>query len=121
MQQHFPQLKIFARAVGRVHAYEFQKRGVQTFYRETLGSSLDLGVDVMRALGMETEQARRAALLFKEHDERSVRELAQYWDDDDAYFANARLHIEAFEHMFRSDAAPPKTAPGTPPAGASPT
>ncbi len=107
VQKHFPQLQIFARAVGRVHAYEFQKRGVQTFYRETLGSSLDLGVDVMRALGMRALQARRAALLFKQHDERSVRELAQYWEDDDAYFANARLHIEAFEHMFASDVTGP--------------
>lgn len=105
VQKHFPQLKIFARAVGRVHAYEFQKRGVQTFYRETLGSSLELGADVMRELGMRRSQARRAALLFKQHDERSVRELAQFWEDDDAYFANARLHIEAFEHMFATDAA----------------
>jgi len=52
IQKHFPHLKIFARATGRLHAYEFQKRGVMTFYRETLGSSLDLGIDVLRALGM---------------------------------------------------------------------
>jgi voltage-gated potassium channel Kch len=105
VQKHFPHLKIFARVVGRVHAYEFQKRGIQTFYRETLGSSLDLGVDVMRELGMPAAQARRGAELFKEHDERSVRELAQFWEDDDAYFQNARQHIEAFERMFASDAA----------------
>jgi monovalent cation:proton antiporter-2 (CPA2) family protein len=104
VQRHFPHLRIFARASGRVHAYEFQKRGVQTFYRETLGSSLDLGVDVMRALGMRAHQAHRAARLFKSHDERSVRELAQYWEDDDAYFSHARQHIAAFERMFASDA-----------------
>ncbi|WP_414660008.1 monovalent cation:proton antiporter-2 (CPA2) family protein [Horticoccus sp. 23ND18S-11] len=107
VQKHFPHLQIFARAVGRVHAYEFQKRGVQTFYRETLGSSLDLGVDVMRALGLKPSHAKRAALRFKQHDERSVRDLAQYWEDDDAYFKNARLHIEAFERMFASDAPQP--------------
>jgi voltage-gated potassium channel Kch len=104
VQKHFPNLKIFARAAGRVHAYEFQKRGLQTFYRETLGSSLDLGIDVMQTLGIERSRAERAARLFKEHDERSVRELAQYWEDDDTYFKNARLHIEAFEQMFASDA-----------------
>ena len=107
VQKHFPHLKIFARAVGRVHAYEYQKRGVESFYRETLGTSLDLGVDVMRTLGMPEEQARRAAQMFKEHDERSVRELAQFWEDDDAYFQNARQHIEAFERMFASDASHP--------------
>jgi monovalent cation:proton antiporter-2 (CPA2) family protein len=110
VQKNFPHLKIFARAVGRVHAYEFQKRGVQTFYRETLGSSLDLGTDVMRALGMRAHQAHRAAMLFKKHDEHSVRDLAQFWEDDDAYFKNARQHIEAFEQMFASDATHPGPA-----------
>ncbi len=104
VQKHFPQLKIYARAAGRVHAYEFQKRGIMTFYRETVGSSLDLGVDVLRELGMPAHQAVRAARRFKRHDEASVRELAQYWEDDEAYFKNARQNIEAFERMFASDA-----------------
>lgn len=103
VQKHFPHLKIFARAVGRVHAYEYQKRGIMSFYRETIGSSLELGVDVLRELGMPAHQALRAARRFKRHDEASVRELAQYWEDDDAYFKNARQHIEAFERMFASD------------------
>ncbi len=115
VQKHFPHLKIFARAVGRVHAYEYQKRGIQTFYRDTLGSSLDLGVDAMRAPGVDAAQAQRAARLFKEHDERSVRELAQYWEDDDAYFQNARQHIEAFERMFASDAPALPARTETPP------
>lgn len=122
VQKHFPHLKIFARAIGRVHAYEYQKRGVQTFYRETLGSSLDLGIDVLRTLGLPRSQAVRAALLFKRHDEESVRQLAQFWEDDEAYLKNARQHIEAFEQMFASDslrpipsgAAPAATKPPPP-------
>jgi hypothetical protein len=66
-----------------------------------------MGVDVMRSLGMSRLRAQRAALLFKRHDESSVRELAQFWEDDDAYFQNARQHIEAFERMFASDAKVP--------------
>jgi monovalent cation:proton antiporter-2 (CPA2) family protein len=108
VQKHFPHLKIYARAIGRVHAYEYQKRGIQTFYRETVGTSLNLGIDVLRELGFRRSQAVRAAILFKRHDEQSVRELAQFWEDDAAYFKNARLHIEAFEQMFASDAPRPK-------------
>ena len=104
VQKHFPNLKIFARAAGRVHAYEFQKRGITTFYRETLGSSLDLGVDVLRSLGFRAHQAHRAAQVFKKHDESAVRDLAQYWDDDARYFSEARRHIDAFDRMFASDA-----------------
>jgi Kef-type K+ transport system membrane component KefB/voltage-gated potassium channel Kch len=104
-QKHFPNLKIYSRAVGRVHAYEFIKRGVTTFYRETVGSSLDLGVDVLQQLGTPADEAKRAAQMFKEHDAASVLQLAQYWEDDDAYFKNARQHIEAFDRMFASDVA----------------
>ncbi|QYM77538.1 monovalent cation:proton antiporter-2 (CPA2) family protein [Horticoccus luteus] len=123
VQHHFPRLKIFARAVGRVHAFEYQKRGIMGFYRETLGTSLDLGVDLMQELGLAPAHARRAAALFKEHDERSVRELARYWDDAEAYFSHARAHIAAFERMFASDtpsalavasAERPPPAPGEP-------
>ncbi len=104
VQKHFPHLKIFARATGRVHAYEFQRRGVTSFYRETLGSSLDLGTDLLRTLGLRAHQAHRAAQAFKRHDEQALRDLAQYWDDDEAYFRHARNGIEAFERMFESDA-----------------
>ncbi len=110
VQKHFPKLKIFARASGRVHAYEFQKRGVMNFYRETMGSSLELGVDLLRDLGMRGHQAYRAAQFFKRHDERAVRELAQYWEDDDAYFSHARQQMEAFERMFLSDANGPRSS-----------
>jgi monovalent cation:proton antiporter-2 (CPA2) family protein len=103
VQKHFPNLKIFARASGRVHAYEFQKRGVQTFYRETLDSSLSLGVDVLRELGFRGHQALRATRAFKKHDEASVRELAEFWEDDDKYFSEARKRMEAFDQMFASD------------------
>jgi len=114
LQKHFPHLKIFARAAGRLHAYEYQKRGVMTFYRETLGSSLDLGIDVLRALGMRAHQAHRAARLFKQHDELAVRELAQFWEDDDVYLSEARRRIEAFDRMFVSDKTQtlPDTDPG---------
>ena len=105
VQRHFPHLKIFARASGRVHAYDYQKIGIESFYRETVGTSLDLGIDLMRELGIDARQAERAAQLFKQHDARAVRELAQYWEDDEAYFKHARDYIEAFERMFVSDAA----------------
>jgi monovalent cation:proton antiporter-2 (CPA2) family protein len=103
VQKHFPNLKIFVRASGRVHAYEFQKRGVETFYRETFGSSLELGVDVLRTLGFRGHQALRAARAFRHHDDASVRELAQFWEDDDKYFSEARKRMEAFDQMFASD------------------
>lgn len=102
-RKNFPHLRIFARASGRVHAYEYQKRGHQGFYRETLDSSLHLGRDLMQHLGFRAYQAKRAAQIFRTYDERSMRELAEFWEDDDTYFNTARQHMEAFEQMFLSD------------------
>lgn len=32
-----------------------------------------------------------------------MRALVAHWDDDDAYFSEARKSIEAFEKMFEAD------------------
>ncbi len=46
-----PHLEILARAIDHLHAYDLMKQGVAHIRRETLGSSLDLSVDVLRTLG----------------------------------------------------------------------
>ena len=102
--KHFPQLHIFARATSRQHAYELLRRGVHDVYRETFGSALDLSVDALQALGLPEQRARRAAQLFREHDEASVRAMAQIDASDmNHYVSMARLHIANLETALASD------------------
>lgn len=104
VQENFPNLHILARATSRQHAYELLRLGVKEVYRETLGSALDLSVGALRDLGMESGRAERAAEIFREHDEASVREMAKVQDgDDEAYVSLARLHIENLERALQSD------------------
>jgi len=104
VRKHFPHLRIFARATNRQHAYELLRHGVQDVYRETFGSSVDLSVDALRALGMEEQRAQRAAQIFREHEDISVRELAQVNTDDmKIYVSMARVHIENLENALASD------------------
>ena len=104
VQENFPKLRILARATSRQHAYELLREGVTDVYRETFGSAVDLSVHALGMLGLEGERARRAAQIFREHDEASVREMAQVQDDDDAaYVSLARLHIENLERALASD------------------
>ena len=107
VQREFPRLKILSRATSRQHAYEILRLGVEQVYRETLGSALDLSVDALRALGMDERRARRAAEIFREHDEASVRDMARLPgdDDDEAYVSIGRKHIENLERALQSDAA----------------
>lgn len=103
VQREFPGLKILARAISRQHAYEILRLGVDQVYRETLGSALDLSVDALHELGMDKRRARRVAEIFREHDEASVREMANLRDDDDDYVSIARKHIENLERALESD------------------
>ncbi|HEX8310670.1 MAG TPA: monovalent cation:proton antiporter-2 (CPA2) family protein [Chthoniobacteraceae bacterium] len=105
LQRKYPHVKILARAVSRQHAYEFLRRNVTHVHRETLGSSLDLTIDALHALGMDAAHAARTAALFREHDDAAMREMALLTLDKDAYASNARKHIENLERLLRSDRA----------------
>jgi monovalent cation:proton antiporter-2 (CPA2) family protein len=103
IQREFPKLKILARATSRQHAYEILRLGVNQVYRETLGSALDLSIDALQELGMGERRAQRVAEIFREHDEASVREMANLRDDDEDYVSIARKHIENLERALQSD------------------
>jgi glutathione-regulated potassium-efflux system ancillary protein KefC/glutathione-regulated potassium-efflux system protein KefB len=104
VQHEFPHLRILARTVNRSHAYELIKRGVHDFRRDTLGSALDLGSDVLRALGYRAHRALRATQVFRCYEEESVRELAKHHDKgQDAYISIARQHLKNFEALLSED------------------
>jgi len=103
VQKHFPNLTILARARGRVEAYEVLDKGIQNVYRETFDTSLQMGVDALRALGFRAHQAHRAAQKFRRHDEASLRELAALRDDRGKYLSAAREHIDSLEQTMLQD------------------
>lgn len=74
-QQHFPQLKLLARARGRVEAHELMQAGVDQFSRETFSSALELGRKTLISVGMHPHQAYRAQQHFRRLDMRMLREL----------------------------------------------
>ena len=101
--KHFPHLKILARASGRGDAYDLLDAGVEHVYRETLDTSLRMGVDALRLLGFRGYQAHRAARTFRRYDEASVRELAAMRHDRKTYINVARERIRSLEAILRSD------------------
>jgi voltage-gated potassium channel Kch len=103
VQKHFPNLKILARATGRQHAYDLLNLGVNDVFRETLGSALDLGVVALQEFGKDAEWSRRAAEVFKEHDEASVRHLAKMDQDSEAYISRARQDYDNLVRALQSD------------------
>ncbi len=100
IKKNFPHLTLLARAAGRPEAYELLDAGVQHVYRETLDTSLRLGVDALRLLGARSYRAHRAARTFRRHDEESVVELAQMRHDRGRYLSEARQRIQALEQTL---------------------
>jgi voltage-gated potassium channel Kch len=105
VKQHFPHLELLARAVGRSEAYELLEAGVTHVYRETFDTSLRVGVDALRLLGVRAAQALRAARFFSRHDEESVRELAALRKDKKVYISRARERIRDLEQLLTQDIA----------------
>lgn len=104
VRRHFPHLRILVRAHDRPDAYEFIEAGLTNVYRETVDSSLRLGVDTLRLLGVRAYHAQRAARTFLRHDELALRELAAVRKDQKTYFSTARQHIQELEQLLHFDA-----------------
>lgn len=102
-RRRWPELEIFAKARGRIEAYELLEAGVEHVYREGLDSSLRLGVDALRVLGFRGNRALRAARTFRESDERTLRELAVLRRDRPAYLLQARERIRQLEELMAAD------------------
>ena len=104
-RKHFPHLKVLARAADWGDAHELLEAGVAHVYRETLDTSLRLGVDALRLLGFRGYQAGRAARTFLRHDDESMRALAKSRGDRATYFSEARGRIEDLERVLLADLA----------------
>ncbi|MBD3668482.1 MAG: cation:proton antiporter [Kangiella sp.] len=102
-KEHFPQLKVLARAKGRREAHELRKAGADFVVRETLGSALLLGQEALSALGFRHYQAHRAAKTFLHYDNKHLEELSDIWGDDKQYILEAAEKAELLETVLRAD------------------
>jgi len=104
-KNHFPHIKILARAVDRRHAYEIIRKDISGFRRETFDSALKLGKDALRTLGVDKARAERVTEVFARHDEESLRKLAELWGDDQSYGIAVRQRMEDLQQVLDEDAA----------------
>jgi monovalent cation:proton antiporter-2 (CPA2) family protein len=106
LRRLYPNLKIFARARNRQHAFKLMDLGVQGVIRETFHSSLEMGEQVMQALGLPPETARERRERFQAHDERILREQHLVYDDEAALIASSQQAREDLEKLFEADETP---------------
>ncbi len=80
VKENYPNIKIFVRAKNRLDAYEFLNKKVDNIYRETLGTAVDMAVDILKENGMRKYTARRMGKRFMIIDKAMTRQLAKEKD-----------------------------------------
>ncbi|KFF11930.1 potassium transporter [Chryseobacterium soli] len=83
VREHYPKVKIFVRAKNRIDAYDYLNNGIEHIYRETLGTAVDMAVDLLNETGMRKYAARRLGQRFMAIDKASIRRLAKAKDTED--------------------------------------
>jgi len=105
VRRHFPQLRIFARARNRQHAYRLMELGVPVVWRETFFSALEMARALLKGLGLPDYAADRSVEIFREHDENRLYSLLGDHVNERRMQMLAKKAAEELEELFQADAA----------------
>ncbi|MDB4946528.1 MAG: Glutathione-regulated potassium-efflux system protein KefB [Labilithrix sp.] len=103
VQEHFPHLRVVARARNRQHSYALLGAGVEHVVRETFLASIDAGRLTLEELGFGKAEAKRSARKFAEYDEEQVHRTFALRDDEKALVESARKYAAELERIFAED------------------
>ena len=103
VHKYFPNLKIYARARNRQHAYRLMELGISIVWRETFLSSLDLARELLKGLGLPSFAADRSVEIFREHDERRLYSLYGEHRNEQRMQMMAKKAAEELEELFAQD------------------
>ncbi len=100
--ENFPDLRIFARARNRQHAYRLMDVGVTRIWRETFHSSLETAHHALISLGFSESEAEHTVQTFRDHDE--ARLVEQHGVQDPATVAaQSREWARELEEILAQD------------------
>ena len=102
-KEHFPKLKIFARARNRRHAFDLDRAGADYYHRELLDSSLTMARDAMVALGYPKADIERKAKKFRSHDIETLKRSFEFFESEPEMINFAKLSREELEGILRED------------------
>lgn len=103
VREHYPNVKIFVRAKNRIDAYNYLNNGINNIYRETLGTAVDMAVDVLHETGMRKYAARRLGQRFMAIDKESIRKLAKSEEDDEIHLFTTKEILQREEELLAYD------------------
>lgn len=105
-KRNFPNLKILARARNRHAAHLLMDREVDGFVRDTFHSSLWLAERALTTLGIGRDAARKAVALFRENDEKNLRDTHAIYRDEKQLIQSVQQAAAELTALFEADRPP---------------
>lgn len=103
-RQYFPNLKIFARARNRGHAFDLYEAGVTHIKRETFDSSVNFVGDLLIDMGFEKAHAHSIIDHFRRHDLAMMREQVKVRKDEKMYISLSQQGAAQLEDVLKEEA-----------------
>ena len=102
-RKHFRKLRVIARARNRFHAHRLMDLGVESIFRETLGSSLEMAEQVLVATGMPAWDAKDTVTTFRAHDARNLQRQFAVYRDESQMIQTVKEAARELQELFESD------------------
>ncbi|MGC3873829.1 monovalent cation:proton antiporter-2 (CPA2) family protein [Halomonas sp. GXIMD04776] len=102
-RDHFPHLKVFARARNRHHAWQLMELGVQAVVRETFAASMEMSNEVLKGMGYPSSNALDAVRTFREFDNQLFKDAYKDRHDETAMAANDRAAMAELQSLFQKE------------------
>jgi glutathione-regulated potassium-efflux system ancillary protein KefC len=112
VREHFPKLRIIARARNVTHFYELRRRGVELLERETFEAALLVGRRALEVLGCGAYEAKELADNFRRYNLRMLESVLPQFEDEKLRLSAAKAAREELEEQFQNDLAE-RERPGT--------
>ncbi|MGO1344276.1 NAD-binding protein, partial [Chromohalobacter japonicus] len=103
VRNHYPQIKIFARARNRHHAWKLMEIGVDSVVRETFASSMEMSVEVLKGLGYPGSNALEAVRTFRDFDNQLLATSYVHRHDLETLRKTEHEAIAEFQALFQQE------------------
>jgi glutathione-regulated potassium-efflux system ancillary protein KefC len=105
VQQHYPLVKILARARNRLHLMELREVGVENPVREMFAGSVELADQVLTALGEPREKLDKMVATFVAHDHQMLERSQAVFRDEEKLIALSKTSRSELNSILSEDAA----------------
>jgi glutathione-regulated potassium-efflux system ancillary protein KefC len=104
-REHFPKLRILARARNVTHYGSLKRLNVEVIERETFEASLALGRRALERLAVSPYEAKERVDAFRRHNIRMLDSLVPHFNDENKRMSLAKAGREELERQFERDRA----------------